>query len=222
MLQTRNFDVNRRALGLAVEHATLYGPGMEAREEPRGPGYDDWFDEPEPPLETQSGANRGVYEDVEEVWVLPEDEEPRGGQREIVIAGRTLTVTQAAIIALSVLAVIFALLAAAGVFNGHPAAAPPVPTVTKRVTVTVQTSTTPTTPQAQAPSQPLSPGATGAQVKTLQRALAALGFSPGKPDGDYGPSTQVAVERFQTSKGLTPDGVVGPTTLAALQKALSG
>src|SRR5579884_3415623 len=121
MLQTRNLDVKRRALGLAVEHATLYGPGMEAREEPRGPGYDDWFDEPEPPLETQSGANRGVYEDVEEVWVLPEDEEPRGGQREIVIAGRTLTVTQAAIIALSVLAVIFALLAAAGVFNGHPA-----------------------------------------------------------------------------------------------------
>ena len=39
------------------------------------PGYDDWFDEPEPPTETQSGANRGVYEDDEEVWVLPEEED---------------------------------------------------------------------------------------------------------------------------------------------------
>ena len=196
---------------------------MEAREEPRDPGYDDWFDEPEPPSETQSGANRGVYEDVEEVWVLPEDEEPRTGQREIVIAGRTLTVTQVAIIALSVLAIFFFVLAVAGVFNGHPSAAPsPLPTVTRQITVTAPATTGTATPKAQAPSQPLSPGATGSQVKTLQRALAALGFSPGTPDGDYGPSTQAAVEQFQTSKGLTPDGVVGAVTLAALQKALAG
>ena len=113
---------------------------MEAREEPHGPGYDDWFDEPDLPTETQSGANRGVYEDdADEVWVLPEDEDDRSpGQREIVIAGRTLTMTQVAIIGLSVLAVFFAILAAAGVFNGgKPAAAPVAPTV-KHVTVTVQ------------------------------------------------------------------------------------
>ena len=60
------------------------------------------------------------------------------------------------------------------------------------------------------------------QVKTLQKALASLGFSPGTPDGDYGPATQVAVERFQVAKGLAEDGVVGPATLAALQKALAG
>jgi Putative peptidoglycan binding domain len=195
---------------------------MEAREEPRDPGYDDWFDEPELPMETQSGANRGVYEDVEEVWVLPEDEEPRSpGQREIVIAGRTLTLTQVAIIALSVLAIFFAILAAAGVFNGAKTAAPPVTLPPKPVTVTVQTSSTPTTPATQAPAQTLSPGDTGSQVKILQRALATLGFSPGKADGDYGPSTQVAVEKFQVSKRLAEDGVVGPATLAALQKALS-
>ena len=47
---------------------------MEGREE-RDPGYDDWFDEPEPPSESQSAAGRGVYEDVEEVWVLPEEED---------------------------------------------------------------------------------------------------------------------------------------------------
>ena len=196
---------------------------MDGPEE-RGPGYDDWFDEPEPPTETQSGANRGVHEDAEEVWMLPEDEEARSpGQREIVIAGRTLTMTQVAIIALSVLAVFFAILAAAGVFDSGKAAAPPVstPTVPPPAKTTTSTSTN-TTPAVQAPSVTLKPGDTGEQVTTLQKALASLGFSPGTPDGDYGPATQVAVEKFQVAKGLAEDGIVGPATLAALQKALSG
>jgi hypothetical protein len=196
---------------------------MEAREH-RDPGYDDWFDEPEPPTETHSGANRGVYEDVEEVWVLPEEDDARSpGAREFVIAGRTLTTTQVAIIALSVLALIFAILAAAGVFNGAKSPAPSVSPLPKQVTVTVQKSTaTNTTPASAAPAQTLKPGDTGSQVKLLQRALTTLGFSPGTPDGDYGPSTQVAVERFQVAKHLAEDGIVGPATLAALQKALSG
>ena len=67
----------------------------------------------------------------------------------------------------------------------------------------------------------LAPGDTGPQVRILQRALAALGFLPGKPDGGYGPATQTAVERFQASQGLPQVGVVGPQTLAALQDALS-
>jgi len=195
---------------------------MEGRQE-GGPGYDDWFDEPEAPTETQSGANRVVYEDAEEVWVLPEEEEGRpGGQREIVIGGRAFTTTQLAIIGLSVLAIFFAILAAAGVFSSGKAAAPPVTPPTKPVTKTV-TTTTPanTTPAATAPSQPLSPGATGGQVKTLQQALTALGY-PVTADGDYGPATETAVKNFQTAKGLTPDGVVGPVTLAELQKALQG
>ena len=188
------------------------------------PGYDDWFDEPEAPTETQSGANRGVYEEDEEVWVLPEEEEAGStGQREFVIAGRRLTMTQVAIIGLSVLAIFFAILAAAGVFDGQKAAAPPVAPQVKTITRTVQTNTTPaTTPSTDAPAQTLKPGDTGTQVKTLQRALATLGFSAGKPDGDYGPATQVAVEKFQLAKGLAEDGIVGPATLAALQKALSG
>jgi hypothetical protein len=197
---------------------------MEAHQGPTGPGYDDWFDEPELATESQSGANRDVYEDAEEVWVLPEDEDARTpGQREVVIGGRAFTMTQVAIIALSVLAIFFAILAAAGVFNGGKAAAPPVTPITHLVTTTVQNTTpTNTLPSVQAPAQTLTPGSVGAQVKVLQRALAAVGFSPGTIDGDYGPSTQSALEKFQTSKGLTPDGVLGPATLAALQKAVSG
>jgi peptidoglycan hydrolase-like protein with peptidoglycan-binding domain len=59
-------------------------------------------------------------------------------------------------------------------------------------------------------------------VKILQRALNALGYPVGKPDGDYGPVTQTAVEKFQVAKNLPEDGVVGPQTLAALRQALSG
>jgi Putative peptidoglycan binding domain len=209
---------------LSQRGETRYGPRRMEPHQERGPGYDDWFDEPELPTETQSGANRGVYEEpAEEVWVLPEDDDARSpGQREVVIGGRTFTMTQVGIIALSVLAIFFAILAAAGVFNGAKAAVPPV-TITHQATTTVQISTaTNTTPSTQAPSEPLKPGDQGAQVKALQRALTALGYSPGTPDGDYGPATQVAVERFQLANKLAEDGVVGPATLAALQKALSG
>ncbi len=198
---------------------------MEGRQE-RDPGYDDWFDEPEPLTESQSGANRGVYDDdADAVWVLPDEEGIHSrGRREIVIGGRTLTTAQAAIIAASVLALFFAILAAAGVFNGKKAAVPPVTTPSPpRVTVTVTNPTsTPTAPATEAPSQTLSPGAMGQQVKILQRALTTLGFSPGKADGDYGPSTKTAVERFQVAHSLAEDGVVGTQTLTALQQALSG
>lgn len=195
---------------------------MEGRER-SDPGYDDWFDEPEPLTETQSGANRGVYEDVEEVWVLPEDEavRDRPHRGEIAIGNLTLTTTQAAIIAVSVIAVLLAVLAATGAFSSNKAAVPPVTTPPPPATVTVTTPTTNATPPAQAPQQTLNPGDTGAQVKVLQQALTTLGFSPGKADGDYGPATQSEVEKFQLSKGLTADGVVGQQTLAALQQALS-
>jgi hypothetical protein len=189
-----------------------------------GPGYDDWFDEPEPPSETQSAVGRGGYGDTEESWVLPEDEAAGDHQPwEVVVFGRTLTATQVAIVAVSVLALIFAILAAAGVFSSGSPSAPPVTTPTAPVTVTVSTSTpTVTTPTTSAPAQTLSPGDTGEQVKVLQQALNSLGYSTGKPDGVYGPTTQIAVEKFQAAKGLAQDGVVGTETLNALQQALSG
>ena len=187
------------------------------------PGYDDWFDEPEPPTETQNAVGRGVYEDADEVWVLPEDEDaPAPHHREIVVAGRTLTTTQVAIIGICLLAVFFAILAAFGVFNGGKPAPQPVAPPAKQLTQTTQTTTqASTTPTTQGPEQTLKPGDTGSQVKLLQQALATLGFSPGKPDGVYGPSTQNAVERFQVSQNLPEDGIVGPQTLAAIQQQLA-
>lgn len=198
---------------------------MEGREKGE-PGYDDWFDEPEPPTETQSAVGRGVYNSGdEEVWVLPEEEDtrgPRGRGGGIVIGGRTLTTTQAVIIAVSILAVFFAILAAFGVFSSGPAPVPPVTTQTPPPTTASTSTQTATTPTTQAPSQTLQPGDTGAQVKTLQLALNSLGYSVGKADGSYGPATQSAVEQFQAANNLATDGVVGQMTLAKLQQALAG
>lgn len=66
----------------------------------------------------------------------------------------------------------------------------------------------------------LQKGATGAQVKTLQRLLNALGYSVGSAgvDGSFGPATDTAVRKFQKAKGLTVDGIVGSATWSALLK----
>jgi hypothetical protein len=59
-------------------------------------------------------------------------------------------------------------------------------------------------------------GSRGTEVAALQQKLAALGMFSGTIDGDFGGITQAAVQRFQASKGLSADGVVGPGTRAAL------
>lgn len=41
-------------------------------------------------------------------------------------------------------------------------------------------------------------------------------------DGLYGPVTETALRRFQTSYGLTPDGVLGSQTVAALAGPVTG
>lgn len=66
--------------------------------------------------------------------------------------------------------------------------------------------------------QQLSKGATGAQVKTLQRLLNALGYSCGNVDGSYGAKTETAVKEYQKPKGLAQDGIVGAKTWNALLK----
>src|SRR5689334_3186573 len=63
----------------------------------------------------------------------------------------------------------------------------------------------------------LKKGSSGPDVLTLQSALKQLGFDPKGVDGVFGAGTEAAVIAFQQSKGLTPDGIVGPNTMAAIQ-----
>ena len=85
--------------------------------------------------------------------------------------------------------------------------------------------------KASAPATPPSTGATahdtvrlgdiGGDVVDLQNALKKHGFNPGAVDGSFGSGTRSAVVAFQRAKGLTADGVVGPNTWKALDKAPS-
>jgi peptidoglycan hydrolase-like protein with peptidoglycan-binding domain len=74
----------------------------------------------------------------------------------------------------------------------------------------------------QAVKAPLAPGSGygrpggSARVRAVQRRLRAIGQQPGPVDGLYGPLTQAAVKRFQSSAGLSVDGIAGPHTLRAL------
>ncbi|MBV8257243.1 MAG: peptidoglycan-binding protein [Actinobacteria bacterium] len=185
------------------------------------PDYDDWFDEPEPPPDRRrrgGGAPRPVDDDS---WTIPDRPERR---EPLTIGGMTVT-TRALVIVAGLLVVLFvAILAAAGVFSsGKPKATPP---VTTPVTVPPPAQSTPlsttTTPTVTAPTTTLKPGDTGTDVTALQNELNALGYSVGTADGNYGPATQAAVKSFQTAKGLTADGIVGPQTLTALKQAAGG
>jgi hypothetical protein len=70
------------------------------------------------------------------------------------------------------------------------------------------------------PAGVVRPGAAGPQVKEIQSALTAAGQSPGAADGVFGRGTLQALQNFQRSAGLLVDGVYGPTTEAALERAL--
>ena len=62
----------------------------------------------------------------------------------------------------------------------------------------------------------LKQGATGGEVKELQRRLKQWGYYSGSVDGIYGKQTVEAVKYFQRKNGLTPDGIAGKSTFAAL------
>ena len=71
----------------------------------------------------------------------------------------------------------------------------------------------------------LSSGMSGSKVKELQENLIALGYSCGDSgaDGDYGAKTADAVRKFQREygNGLVEDGIAGPKTLEAIEKAIN-
>jgi hypothetical protein len=190
------------------------------------PGYDDWFDEPEPPTLEQGRGGRQPYDSPsmteEDVWTLPEDETRRSRRphRRGSSGMGGLTTTQIAIIAIAGLVILIAIIAAFGGFNSSaPATTPSVPTQSNPLT----TATISTTVTVVAPTkQPLQEGDTGPQVVLLQKALISLDYMTPPADGDFGPTTKSAVESFQSASGLSPDGVVGKQTLAALKQALGG
>ena len=180
------------------------------------PGADDWFAPPDPGVpDGSSEENVGPRADD---WLSEASGAPlrpswfRAIDRRVAAVGASLLV------------LLIAGLAAAGVFSGGGANAPAstsTPTSSTPIT-TAATTTAPPARQLPAPATTLKPGDTGTQVKVLQRALASLGFSGGKVDGQYGPATKNAVAQFQGSAHLTADGILGPVTLRALARALRG
>jgi N-acetylmuramoyl-L-alanine amidase len=59
-------------------------------------------------------------------------------------------------------------------------------------------------------------GSRGEEVRRIQNKLKQLGFYNGSVDGIYGAATQRAVKRFQSSVGITSDGIAGSKMLLYL------
>lgn len=62
-------------------------------------------------------------------------------------------------------------------------------------------------------------GASGPDVRELQKLLRRVGFDLGPADGRFGTSTVSAVKRFQAARALEPSGTVGKVTVVALRDA---
>ena len=75
-------------------------------------------------------------------------------------------------------------------------------------------------------AEPVRPSETGSiapgkvepqkSIAAAQRALAKLGFPPGKADGVMGTGTKQAIEKFERSRGLPVSGELGGRTLREL------
>jgi peptidoglycan hydrolase-like protein with peptidoglycan-binding domain len=63
-------------------------------------------------------------------------------------------------------------------------------------------------------------GARNEAVRALQFALAKLGY-PMTATGYFGDGTDTVVKDFQARHGLASDGVVGPATAAAIDRAVA-
>ncbi|MCA1726436.1 MAG: N-acetylmuramoyl-L-alanine amidase [Actinobacteria bacterium] len=62
----------------------------------------------------------------------------------------------------------------------------------------------------------------GDDVLVLQRRLDVLGFDPGRHDGIFGDRTDRALRDFQRNVGLPVDGIVGATSVQALDRLRTG
>lgn len=61
-------------------------------------------------------------------------------------------------------------------------------------------------------------GDSGPLVRVAQTVLNNKGFNCGPVDARFGPKTKLAVIAFQRARRLSPDGVIGPNTWAALSR----
>lgn len=55
-------------------------------------------------------------------------------------------------------------------------------------------------------------------VRTIQELLVLAGYTPGTPDGIYGPKTRTAIIAFQRRMEMTPDGLITSDLVASLQE----
>ena len=65
-------------------------------------------------------------------------------------------------------------------------------------------------------------GSKGPYVCTAQDALIFLGYNTGGLDGIFGANTENSVRTYQTSKGITADGILGPITWRNLMADVVG
>lgn len=170
---------------------------------PDGEGdRDDWFADVEP-----QGMLESDPPSAEDDWLIQPETIRRPGSE--------LPWLRIAIVGGALVVILVAGLAVGGVFNGSSAPTPPAITSVS-VSSPPTTASKPSSNVRALPTTTLKPGDTGAQVRTLQRALKSLGYPVGTIDGQYGPATKTAVAAFQHAEGLTADGVFGPKTLNAL------
>ena len=65
----------------------------------------------------------------------------------------------------------------------------------------------------------LKKGSNDPAVRDLQEALKALGYDPGPIDGVFGAKTETAVKKFQQTREIPVDGVVGRVTWINIDEA---
>ncbi|TDB86612.1 murein L,D-transpeptidase [Actinomadura sp. 7K534] len=96
--------------------------------------------------------------------------------------------------------------------SGTDEAAPQPPASSPSAKPTTSTPTPTPTPT----HRRLKPGAKGSDVEELQRRLKALNYDPGKVDGKYGPSTEMAAWAFQAVNRMKQKSTLGKSFWEAL------
>ena len=64
-------------------------------------------------------------------------------------------------------------------------------------------------------------GSRGSEVKVLQQSLKTVGYDVGAVDGIFGKKTEDALKAYQTSLGVTADGILGDWVAGKLKNSVS-